>query len=153
MASLRALGANPVSMDFSELYSALQQKVVDAQENTVTNIALNKFDEVQTYLSYTDIFYDSWVVAMNKNVFDGLTSEQQAIILDAMKEAIDLERRTVAEADAKNAKKLEETLIVNTIEPEEKERIIAQARTVYTQFDDLIGAELVDKVMKAAGLR
>ncbi len=153
MASLRALGANPVSMDFSELYSALQQKVVDAQENTVTNIALNKFDEVQTYLSYTDIFYDSWVVAMNKNVFDGLTSEQQAIILDAMKEAIDLERRTVAEADAENAKKLEETLIVNTIEPEEKERIIAQARTVYTQFDDLIGADLVDKVMKAAGLR
>ncbi|MDD3056848.1 MAG: DctP family TRAP transporter solute-binding subunit [Sphaerochaeta sp.] len=149
IAAFKALGANPVSLNFSELYSALQQKVVDGQENSPTNIALNKFDEVQKYLSYTSILYDAWVIAMNKGFYDSLPENYKTIVQDAIKEVVPLQRKLSAEADVVYREKLKATITSNEIEQKEMERIIESARSVYSQFNDKIGADLINKVLAA----
>lgn len=149
IAAFKALGANPVTLNFAELYSGLQQKVVEAQENSPTNIYLNKFNEVQSYLSYTNVLYDAWVVAMNNDFFNKLSPEYQKIITDAMVEVVPLQRKLSGESDAFYRQKLAEVIPCNEVVPEEMARMVEAARSVYPQFTKKLGEELVDKVLSA----
>ncbi|MEE6076731.1 TRAP transporter substrate-binding protein [Avibacterium paragallinarum] len=81
------LGANPVPMPLSELYTALETRAVDAQEHPIGIFWSAKLYEVQKYLSQTNHGYTPLIVVMNKAKFDGLSIELQQAILDAAKEA------------------------------------------------------------------
>lgn len=83
----RALGSNPTPMAFTELFTALQQKTVDGQENPIGLIESNKFYEVQKYISLTQHIYTPYCVVMNLEKWNALTKEQQQIIDRAMQEA------------------------------------------------------------------
>lgn len=87
METFAALGADPTPMNGSELYTALQQGIVDAMESPLTYIIPSKFYEVQDYLSMTNHFYSPSVVAMNKAKFEALTPEQQEIMLSCAEQA------------------------------------------------------------------
>jgi tripartite ATP-independent transporter DctP family solute receptor len=102
-----ALGANPTPMAFSELYVALQQGVVDGQENPLMNIDSSKLYEVQKYISLTGHKYESTPVLMSKMVWDGLSAEDQAAIVAAAKEAGTYNRELSQKADAELRPKLE----------------------------------------------
>ena len=77
LASFRALGANPVAMDVKELYSALGQRVVDAQENPYTVISASRYGEVQKHLSNSGQFFDFIAVIGSKKALDQLEPEHQ----------------------------------------------------------------------------
>lgn len=94
--TFRALGANPVSMDVSELYSALQQGVLDGQENPYNIIASRRFNEVQDYLSDSGHFYDFINAAANKRSYERLSDEHRAIIDEAMADAMAWQREEAA---------------------------------------------------------
>lgn len=94
--TFRALGANPVSMDVSELYSALQQGVLDGQENPYNIIASRRFNEVQSYLSDSGHFYDFINAVANKRSYERLSEEHRAIIDTAMAEAMAWQRAAAA---------------------------------------------------------
>lgn len=147
--TFKAFGANPVSLNFAELYSALQQKVVDGQENISTNIFFNKFNEVQKYLSYTNTFYDAWLILMNKDIFEAFSPELQAVIQEAADESVAMQRKLIAEANAEYDRILEDSMISNRIVPAEMERIMEKARSIYPKFNSLIGEELIQKVLAA----
>ncbi|PXF28557.1 ABC transporter substrate-binding protein, partial [Pokkaliibacter plantistimulans] len=66
----KSMGANAVPMSFSELFTALETKAVDGQENPVTTIESSKFYEVQKYLSLTQHVYSPWIVLMSKSFWD-----------------------------------------------------------------------------------
>ncbi|MGE0315265.1 MAG: TRAP transporter substrate-binding protein [Lautropia sp.] len=104
--TFRALGANPVAMDVKELYSALQQGVLDAQENPYNIIYTRKFNEVQKYLSDTGHFFDYVNAAANKRVFDKLAPAQQTIVRTAMKNALAWQRAEAAKLDTDYRDKL-----------------------------------------------
>ena len=76
------LGALPTVMAFSEVYGALQQGALDAQENPLANIVAPKFDEVQKYLSLTGHFYNTIMMAVDNDVWDKISEEDQKIILE-----------------------------------------------------------------------
>ena len=97
--TFRAIGASPVSMDINEVYGALQQGVLDGQENPYSIISTRRLDEVQGYLSDTGHFYDFIVVLANRNAFNRLSDEQQQAVRDAMDEAVAWQRQTAAEED------------------------------------------------------
>ena len=88
-----ALGANPVPMPFPEVYTALEQKVVDGQENPITVIVDSKFQEVQKYLSLTRHIYNPQAVIMSKKSWDKLNAAEQKIIQDAAREATAYQRQ------------------------------------------------------------
>ncbi|MCS2608137.1 TRAP transporter substrate-binding protein [Halomonas dongshanensis] len=94
--TFRALGTNPVSMDVSELYSALQQGVLDGQENPYNIIASRRFNEVQPYLSDSGHFYDFINAVANKRSYERLSEEHRAIIDTAMAEAMAWQRAAAA---------------------------------------------------------
>ncbi|MDO4776189.1 MAG: TRAP transporter substrate-binding protein [Cardiobacteriaceae bacterium] len=93
------LGANPVPMPLSELYTALETKTVDAQEHPVGILYSVKLYEVQKYLSLTNHGYTPLLVVMNKAKFDGLPAAQQQALLAAAKEAGDYQRQLNAEKE------------------------------------------------------
>ncbi len=75
------VGALPTVMAFSEVYGALQQGALDAQENPLANIEAPKFDEVQKYLSLTGHFYNTIMMVVANDVWDKISAEDQEIIL------------------------------------------------------------------------
>jgi C4-dicarboxylate-binding protein DctP len=103
-AQMRALGANPQVMAFSEVYQALQTGVVDGTENTPSNIYTQKMHEVQSHLTVSDHGYIGYAVIVNKKFWDGLPSDVRGQLEGAMKEAT---RYTNAIAEQENRQALE----------------------------------------------
>ena len=101
--TFRALGANPTPIDIKELYQALQQGIVDGQENPYDNMLVRKFNEVQKYLSNTGHFYDWSGYMVHKASFDGLTPDQQKAVREAMFTAI-ATQRAISERENKTAR-------------------------------------------------
>jgi len=86
-AQMRALGAIPQVMAFSEVYQAMQTGVVDGSENTHSNVYSQKVNEVQKHLTITDHGYIGYAVIVNKGFWDGLPADVRAQLTQAMEEA------------------------------------------------------------------
>lgn len=93
MATMRALGANPQPLAFSELYQALNQGTYDAQENPIPVIYNNKLFEVQAYLSVTNHIYSGMCFTIAESVWQKLTPEQQEIVTAAAKASSAYDRK------------------------------------------------------------
>ncbi|MES2581680.1 MAG: TRAP transporter substrate-binding protein [Pseudomonadota bacterium] len=91
--SFRTLGANALPMPFSELFSALETKAVDGQENPVNTILSSKFFEVQKYLSLTNHVYSPWIILASKKWWDGLSKDEQKVLMDAAIASRNFERK------------------------------------------------------------
>lgn len=97
--TMKALGASPLPMAFGELYTALEQQTVDAQENPLAVIYSSRFFEVQDYLAMTGHFYSPAVLLISEMTWQSLTPEQQTLIAEAAVEARDYERELSLKAD------------------------------------------------------
>ena len=103
LAAWKAMGANPTPMAFGELFTALQQKTVDGQENPFGQIFDNKFYEVQPYITRSQHVYTPFTVITNDEWWNDLSDEQRNKINAAMKVATDFQRKTAEELDDKAA--------------------------------------------------
>jgi tripartite ATP-independent transporter DctP family solute receptor len=99
--TMRSLGASPLPMAFGELYTALEQKTVDAQENPLAVIHSSRFFEVQKYLAMTGHFYSPAMLLISEVTWQSLSPEHRKILTDAATQARDFERRISLEADQK----------------------------------------------------
>lgn len=148
--AFRALGANPTPMAFTELFAAMQQGTVDGQENPYATIYLQKFFEVQDYVSDTHHIYSPWVFLVSKSFFDGLTPEQQQIVTDAAYEAGAFQREMNREAAAEYLQNLQdEGMTFTEITPEARQEMVDRVQPVVDKFADQIGREVVDAVYQA----
>ena len=100
MNTFKAFGANPVAMPFTEVFGALQQGIIDGQENPLATIYQGSLHEVQKYLSLTSHVYSAVHLLLNKKLFDSLGAEQQKILVDAGREAAVYTRKLGQEADS-----------------------------------------------------
>jgi tripartite ATP-independent transporter DctP family solute receptor len=97
--TMKALGASPLPMAFGELYTALEQKTVDAQENPLAVIHSSRFFEVQKHLAMTGHFYSPAVLLISEITWKSLSPEHQKIIAEAAAEARTFERELSLKAD------------------------------------------------------
>jgi C4-dicarboxylate-binding protein DctP len=151
-AQFKAVGANPQMMPFSEVYSALQQGVIDGQENTNSNIYTKKFYEVSKYMTVSNHGYLGYLVVLSKKFWDSLPADLQANVKQAMKEATAEERKLAVELDksqfaeiekyAKETKKLDITVL--TAEQANAWRKVMG--NIYPEFYDekVIGKSLIE---------
>lgn len=114
METLKALGANPSPLAFSDLYVALQQKTFDGQENPIPVIYNSKFYEVQKHLSITNHSYDAMPFVINEPFYNTLTKEEQEIINKAAAMAQDDNRNTVVKQSNDCIGKLKEQGMIIT---------------------------------------
>ncbi len=92
-----AFGSSPTSINFSEVYSALQTHIVDGQENPLATIDAGKLYEVQKYLSVTNHMWDGFWFLANKRAMDALPAADRTIVERELNAAAVLERADVAE--------------------------------------------------------
>jgi len=95
----KALGASPVPIDFHELYNALQQGVVDGQENPLTTIVTMKFYEVQKYMTLSNHAFIAYVFVASKSFLDSLPEKHQKLVRESAKKAGIYERGLVGERE------------------------------------------------------
>ena len=148
--TFRALGANPTPIDIKELYQALQQGVVDGQENPYGNIMVRKFDEVQKYLSNTGHFFSwAWVV-MNKDSYEKLSASHRAALHEAAFRAV-AAQRALAERENKAAISVlvERGMQYDELSAEELDKFRAAASSVYDAAREKVGGETLDYAMSA----
>jgi TRAP-type transport system periplasmic protein len=139
LTSFNTLGANAVPMSFSELFSALETKTVDGQENPFNTILSSKFYEVQKYLTVTNHVYSPWIVLVSKKWWDGLSKDEQKILNDAAKTSRDFERKdTRDEASRAMADLKAKGMQINELSITEASRMRNKLTRVYA----LIGAEV-----------
>ncbi len=153
-AQFKAVGGNPQVLPFSEVYSALQQGVVDGTENPLSNFYSKKFHEVQTSLTLTQHGYLGYLVVMNEQFWNKLPVYLQPKVLQAMKEATALERKESAQEDnemmegLKKYAKASGKLEIITLTTKQRQAWQDAMVKIYPEFADLIGAELINKALK-----
>jgi tripartite ATP-independent transporter DctP family solute receptor len=147
IAFFKELGANPTPMSWGELYTALQQGTVDAQENPYAMIYDGKFYEVQKYVSETGHVFSYEVLIANKKFIDKLPEDLRSLVIKAAKDATIKQRQFMEEEENffKN-KVIEAGMQVNVLTPEDKKPFIAAATKVYKQFEKELGKDLMDIV-------
>lgn len=151
-ATFRQLGAIPQVMAFSEVYTALQQGVVDGAENPVSNMYTQKMHEVQKHLTLSDHGYLVYAVIVNKKFWDGLPADIRAALEQAMKEATRFERAIAAKenADALALVKAAGTTQVIQLTDAEREEWRKALLPVHKEFEGTIGRDLIQSVYAVA---
>ncbi len=153
LASFRALGANPVAMDVKELYSALEQRVVDAQENPYTVISASRFGEVQKHLSNSGHFFDFIAVVASKKAFEQLKPEYQKAVREAMTATVAFQRKLAVESEAKALAELKTKMTFTEISPAALEEMRKATAPVIEEVKKRAGADLVNQVLAEAAKR
>ena len=145
----KALGANPTPMARGEVFTALQQKTVDAQENPMGQIYTSRFYEVQKYLTLTGHSYSPEVLIFSLNTWKKLPAEYQTAIMKAAQEARDFDRKLSAEKDAEFVKLVKEKgMQVTTLSPAQVEAFSALMEPVWEKYYKVIGKDLIERISK-----
>ncbi len=142
------LGANATPMSFGEVFSALETKAIDAQENPYVTIDTSKFYEVQKYVTETNHAYTPFLFLFSKAIFDTYTPEEQAALRECAAVGRDEERKVIQELNKKSLEKIKEAgLEVNVLSPEEQARIREKSMVVYDKHKATIGTDVVDGIL------
>jgi TRAP-type transport system periplasmic protein len=138
------LGANAVPMPYPELYSAMETKAVDGQENTYSSIETAKFYEVQKYVSSTRHVYQPLILLFSKKIWDTLSADERKILLDAAAETQPFNRKLSREADAKALETLKaKGLAYTEFPPQSVAQVRERLKPVVEKFSKEAGEALV----------
>lgn len=150
MEQYRGWGANPIPIDFGELYNALQQKVVDGQENGYFAVHIQKYYEVQSHLAETDHAPLLAILMANKAWYDGLSAEHQKIVDEAGRLAVITDRKEFAAVEQQaKAKVIEQDMRIFVMPQSERERLKKAAEPAYQYVRDNIGTKVLEEVQAA----
>jgi tripartite ATP-independent transporter DctP family solute receptor len=145
--TFKTLGANAVPMAFGEVFTALETKAIDGQENPFVTIDTSKFFEVQKYLSVTNHAYTPFMVLYSKPLWDKLSKDEQGALQSCAIEGRDEQRRASRSLSDKSLANLKaKGMQINEIAPAEQARMRDQARSVYEKHAGTIGAETVKRM-------
>jgi TRAP-type transport system periplasmic protein len=146
--AFREWGANPTPLDLSELYSALQQGVVDAQENPPEVVVTSRLNEVQDTLSLTEHASIPSEMVISTRVWESLDEDQQAAVMEAATISRDNQVSATREANEALLAELEEQgmAIVRDVD---RESFREGAQASWAAFEDRIGADLIANVQAA----
>ncbi|MDD5333891.1 MAG: TRAP transporter substrate-binding protein [Rhodoferax sp.] len=143
LSSFQTLGANAIPMAFSELFSALETKTVDGQENPFNTILSSKFYEVQKYMTVTNHVYSPWIVLASKKWWSQLSKDEQKILMDAAKASRDYERKDTREEAGKAMGDLKaKGMQINELSPAESARMRDKLTKVYAGIGTDVGMDL-----------
>jgi TRAP-type transport system periplasmic protein len=140
----KALGANPTPMAISEVFTALEVKAIDGQENPLQNIYANKFHEVQKYISLTNHVYSPSALVVSKKFWGTLSESDRSAIRKAATEAGVYQRQLLDEGEKDMIKKFEAAGVqVNELPPAELAKIRESVKPVVTKYTPQIGEDFV----------
>lgn len=149
MDAFAAMGANPTPMSFNEVYSALQQGVVDAQENPLGHIYFSRFYEVQKHLTLSGHVYSTHMVLANVDFYNGLSDENRELVDSALKRAIDYQQDVIASEEQDQLKAIEAAgVTVTRLSDEEVSAFQKVTAPIRDKYFKLVDAKLIEALKK-----
>ncbi len=151
---MSALGGVGLKLPFSEVYNALEQGVVDGQENTASNIYTKKFHEVQKYLTFSNHGYLGYAVIMNQKFWDKLPADDQKTISKILTEVTALERQKALELDKEQSQlirdyaKKSKRLKIYDLTPAQTAALQKTMKPVWDKFTDVVPAKWIEDIKK-----
>ena len=148
MSIFKTMGANPIPMDFGEVFTSLQQGVIDAGENSLENIQSQAFHTVQKYVTMDGHILDPMLLVISKRTWDGLSDEEKETVQKAATEACIWDQENIAA----NSKKILDTFMaepspeVIILTAEERAAFREACQPVYDAYFKEYGSELYDKL-------
>jgi len=150
---MRAVGALPQVMAFSEVYQALQTGVVDGTENPHSNLYTQKMHEVQKHMTLSDHGYLGYAVITNKKFWDGLPADVRGQLEKAMQEATVYANKIAKEENDGALEKVKASGKTQVYTPTPQERLALKKAMVkvHKEMESRIGKETIDAVYKETG--
>lgn len=146
--TFQTLGTNATPMAFGEVFTALETKAIDAQENPYVTIDTSQFYEVQEYLSATKHAYTPFMVLFSGPIWETYSEEEQQILVECAVIGRDVQRSVGRELSDQSLARVQEAgMQFNEIEPEEMERIREAVSSVYERSAETIGQDVIDAMM------
>ncbi len=147
--TFKTVGANAVPMAFGEVFTALETRAIDGQENPFVTIDTSKFFEVQKFLSITNHAYTPFLVLYSKPLWDKLSADEQKALQDCAVVGRDEQRKVSRDLSDKSLAKLKkEGMQVNELAPAEQARLREVVKPVYERHAETIGKETVSKIQE-----
>lgn len=145
-AQFQAVGAAPLKKPFSEVFTLLQTKAIDGQENTWSNIYSKKFFEVQPYITETDHGVLDYMVVTSKEFWMSLPDDIRPVVKKSLDEAIALGNKVANEKSVSDKQKIVDSgrSEVITLTDAERNQWVEAMKPVWKQFEDQIGKELIE---------
>ena len=145
--TINAFGATAVPMGQSEVYVALQQKIIDGWENNEPTVLTFNMQEVAKYFSYTRHTSIPDILVMNKQLFDSVPKSTQTAILEAAAQTVPYQRKVWADyiddaVKQLKAKGMEFNEVTNITDFQ------ALAKSIYKEFEPVVGVDLIEAIMK-----
>ncbi len=150
-AQFEAVDAAPLKKPFSEVFTLLQTRAIDGQENTWSNIYSKKFFEVQPYITESNHGLLDYMVVTSREFWSGLSDEQRAQVEAALDEALAYGNQIARDKAIEDKQKIAESGRTEIIEltPEQRAQWVEVMQPVWEQFQDEIGAELIEAAYEA----
>jgi TRAP-type transport system periplasmic protein len=140
----KTLGANAVPMAFSEVFTALEIKAIDGQENPLVHMYANKMQEVQKFISLTNHVYTPVALVVSKKFWDGLSDADKQGVQKAADEAKLLQRQLLDEGDKEVIGKFGAAGVkVDSIAPTDLAKIQEKVKPVVAKFAPQIGEDFI----------
>ncbi|HEX4896318.1 MAG TPA: TRAP transporter substrate-binding protein [Solimonas sp.] len=142
--TFNALGSNAVPLAFTELFTAMETRAVDGQDNPIVAFETNKFDEVQKHLSTTRHVYNPLIVLVSRKVWDSLSADERNILQSAARETSVEQRRVSRDMEQKAiARVRQKGVVVTEVSDAERARMRAKVKPVSDKFTREIGEDVV----------
>jgi TRAP-type C4-dicarboxylate transport system substrate-binding protein len=147
---IKKLGGNPTPMAYGELYTALQQKTVDAAEGPIANLYTEKFFEVQKYVTVTEHSYSPSIVIVNNKLADKIGADNYKILIDTIKANTKFQRDLAVSEEKDKIELLKKAGVqIYTPTAEEKKLFVDAVKPVWDMFVPTVGQDLIDKIAAA----
>jgi tripartite ATP-independent transporter DctP family solute receptor len=145
--TFKSMDSTAVPLAYGELYTALETKAIDGQENPFANIETAKFYEAQKYLSITKHAYTVATILFSKRIWERLSKDEKETLMTCAEQAKAEERRVNrAQSDQSLAKLKQHGMVVNEVAPDEIARMRDKVKEVYVKHAPTIGADVLKAV-------
>jgi len=145
----RTLGANPTPMSFAELFTALEQGVVDGQENPWITISASRFNEVQPYAVETNHVYTPFITLVSERFWNKLPADYQQLIVEAAHDMAIYQRQVSRSLNSQLKAELKAAgMNISELTPEQVKVFQTKLQPVYDKWKEQIGAELLASILK-----
>ncbi len=149
---IEAWGGQPTPMAFAEVYNALQQGLIDGQENTYSNMESQKMNTVQKHITESAHGYLGYILVINSTFYDSLPDDLKTAIDESAAEASEYNREVATDINLESKKVIEEAGTTEIYVPTDAERQAfkdAVVPSVWNAYKDLIGPEIIDELLAA----
>lgn len=145
-AQFQAIGAAPLKKPFSEVFTLLQTKAIDGQENTWSNIYSKKFFEVQPYITESDHGVLDYMVVTSEKFWMDLPADIRPVVKKSLDEAIALGNKVANEKSVSDKQKIADSgrSEIVTLTEGERNQWVEAMKPVWKQFEDQIGKDIID---------